>query len=116
MPARDPGAQYEQRRPPVPKLALDKIARYTAAIRKVWGAIMSTAVAEIEARIRSLSLADKTELIRTLIAELAGPADPDIERAWLEEAQRRHAEIVEGKVQPVRGERVFARLRSRLER
>ena len=37
---------------------------------------MSTIVAEIEARIRSLSLDDKTELIRALIAELDGPGAP----------------------------------------
>ncbi len=28
--------------------------------------------------------------IRLLIAELDAPADADVERAWLEEAQRRH--------------------------
>jgi len=44
---------------------------------------MSTVVAEIEAKIRSLSFEDKTELIRALIAELDGPADADVERAWL---------------------------------
>lgn len=77
---------------------------------------MSTVVAEIEAKIRSLSREDKTELLRTLIAELDGPSDPSVERLWLEEAQRRHREVVEGKVQPVPGERVFANLRSRLER
>jgi len=77
---------------------------------------MSTVVAEIEAKIRSLSLEDKTELIRALIAELDGPADPDAERAWLEEAQRRHRGIIEGKVQPVPGERVFENLRARLKR
>ncbi len=77
---------------------------------------MSSDVAEIEAKIRSLTLKDKTELIRTLIAELDGPADPDVERAWLEEAQRRYREVVEGKVQPVPGERVFANLRARLGR
>jgi len=77
---------------------------------------MSTDVAEIEAKIRSLTLKDKTELIRTLIAELYGLADPDVERVWLEEAQRRYREVVEGKVQPVPGERVFANLRARLHR
>ncbi len=77
---------------------------------------MSTAVAEIEARIRALSLEDKTDLIRSLIAELDGPADAGVEAAWLEEAQRRHREIVEGKVQPIPGERVFANLRARLKR
>ena len=77
---------------------------------------MSTAVAEIEAKIRSLSVEDRNQLIRALIAELDGPSDDGVERAWLEEAQRRHREVVDGKVQPVPGERVFANLRSRLER
>ena len=77
---------------------------------------MSTDVAEIEAKIRLLSLADKTELIRALIAELDGPAEADVERAWLEEAQRRHREVVDGKVKPVPGERVFENRRSRLKK
>ena len=51
-----------------------------------------------------------------LIAELDGPADTGVEAAWLEEAQRRHREIVEGKVRPVPGEHVFANLRARLKR
>lgn len=77
---------------------------------------MSTAVAEIEAKIRSLSHEDKTELIRALIAELDAPADADVERLWLEEARKRHQELVDGKVQPVPGERVFENLHSRLKR
>ncbi len=77
---------------------------------------MSTVVVEIEAKIRALSLEDKADLIRSLIAELDGPADPDVEIAWLKEAQRRHREVVEGKVQPIPGERVFANLRARLKR
>ena len=77
---------------------------------------MSTAAAEIEAKIRELSLDEKTDLIRSLIAELDGPADAGVEAAWLEEAQRRHQEVVEGKVRPVPGERVFANLRARLKR
>ena len=56
---------------------------------------MSTNVAEIEAKIRSLTFEDKTELIRFLIADLDGPADADVESAWVVEAQRRHREIVE---------------------
>ena len=76
---------------------------------------MSTNVAEIEAKIRSLTFEDKTELIRFLIADLDGPADADVERAWLLEAQRRHREIVEGKVEPVPAQRVFRNLRARLK-
>lgn len=73
-------------------------------------------VAEIEARIRALSTEEKAELIRALIADLDGPADADVESAWLEEAKRRHREIVEGKVKTVPGDRVFENLRSRLKR
>ncbi|MBI4206744.1 MAG: addiction module protein [Betaproteobacteria bacterium] len=77
---------------------------------------MSTAVAEIEARIRELSREDKADLVRSLIADLDGPPDADVERAWLEEAKRRHREIAEGKVQPVSGEKVFANLHARLKK
>lgn len=77
---------------------------------------MSTDVAEIEAKIRSLSHEDRTELLRALIADLDGPAEADVEQAWLEEAQRRHREVVEGKVKAVPGTRVFENLRSRLKR
>lgn len=77
---------------------------------------MSTDVAEIEAKIRMLSREDKTDLIRALIAELDGPAEVDVERGWLEEAQRRYREVVDGKVKPVPGERVFENLRSRLKK
>jgi putative addiction module component (TIGR02574 family) len=77
---------------------------------------MSSEVAELEAKIRSLSEDDKVGLIRALIAELDGPPDADAEHAWVQEAQKRHREIVDGKVQPVPGERVFENLRSRLKR
>ena len=75
---------------------------------------MSTDVTEIEAKIRSLSLEDKTELLRVLIAEIDGSADADVESAWLTEAQRRYREVREGKVKPVSGEGVFENVRSRL--
>ncbi len=76
---------------------------------------MSTAVAAIEAQIRALSPEDKADLVRSLIADLDGPSDEAVQRAWLEEAQRRYLEVVEGKVQPVPAERVFANLRARLK-
>jgi hypothetical protein len=75
---------------------------------------MARAVKDIEQDIRTLSLEDKVELLRALIAELDMPADPDVERAWLETAQRRYRELVEGKVRGVPGPLVFERLRARL--
>ena len=77
---------------------------------------MTTDIAEIAAQIRSLSREEKTGLVRELISELDGPADVDVERAWLEEAQRRHRDIVKGEIQPVPGTRVFEDLRQRLKR
>jgi len=77
---------------------------------------MAHAVERIEEEIRSLTAAQKVALIRSLIAELDAPADADAERAWLEESQRRHRELVEGAVKGVPGERVFEKLRSRLRR
>lgn len=76
---------------------------------------MSTAVADIEARIRALSPEDRVDLVRSLIADLDGPSDEAVQRAWLEEAQRRYREVVEAKVEPVPAERVFAKLRGRLK-
>ncbi len=77
---------------------------------------MTANVAEIEAKIRALSLEDKTELIRSLISELDGPADADVERAWALEAERRHREIVEGKVKTIPAQQVFQSLRARLKK
>lgn len=77
---------------------------------------MSTIVAEIEAKFRALSVGDKAEVLQSLLAELDGPVDLDVESAWLVEAQRRHREIVEGKVQPIPAGEVFANLRARLKK
>ena len=75
---------------------------------------MARPVQELESDIRALSREDKVDLLRSLIAELDAPADPNVERAWLETAQRRYREIVDGRVKGVPGPLVFARLRTRL--
>jgi hypothetical protein len=75
---------------------------------------MARAVKDIEREIRELSSEDKVGLIRALIADLDGPADANVERAWLETSQRRYRELVEGKVKGVPGPLVFERLRKRL--
>jgi putative addiction module component (TIGR02574 family) len=77
---------------------------------------MSALVAEIEAKIRSLSQEDRVTLIRALIGELDGPADADVEEAWLVEARRRRAELASGQVQGVAGHQVFENLYKRLRR
>lgn len=75
---------------------------------------MARAVRDIERDIRVLSAEDKVDLLRALIAELDTPTDPNAEHVWLETAQRRYRELVEGKVKGVPGSLVFERLRTHL--
>ena len=75
---------------------------------------MARTIEKIEKEIRSLSAVGKAQLLRSLKTDLDAPSDDDVEQAWLEEAQRRHRELVEGKVKGVPGERVFENLQSRL--
>jgi hypothetical protein len=77
---------------------------------------MTTALEEIEAKIRSLKPEEKTELLRSLIAELDGPPDADVERTWLEVARKRHQELQDGKVKAVPAAQVFKKARSQLKR
>jgi hypothetical protein len=56
---------------------------------------MSGEIAELEARIQALSVEERVELMRILIADLDGVADANVESAWLEEAQRRQQQLTE---------------------
>ncbi len=75
---------------------------------------MAKVVVKIEQQIRELRPKDKISLLRSLIGELDGPADSNVELAWLETSQRRYRELVEGKVKGIPGPLVFERLRARL--
>jgi len=77
---------------------------------------MATVVEEIEARIRSLNVAEKTELLRSLIADLDGPPQSDVSDQWMATARRRYREIAEGRVEAVPADRVFDKVRARLKR
>ena len=54
---------------------------------------MARAVEKIEEEIRALAPAEQERLLRTLLEELEGPTDPDVERAWLAEVQHRSREL-----------------------
>lgn len=77
---------------------------------------MAIALKEIEAKIRSLKPEERTELLRSLIAELDGPPETGVARAWLEVARTRQREIAGGKVRTVAAKRVFEKVRARLKR
>ncbi len=75
---------------------------------------MARSVADIEKDIRALTPNERLDLLKSLIRELDVAAEPNVEKLWLVEAQRRYRELVEGKVKGVPGHLVFERLRSRL--
>jgi putative addiction module component (TIGR02574 family) len=77
---------------------------------------MVRAVSEIEREIRALGPDDQEHLLRALLEELDGPPDPDVEQAWLEEAQRRSRELDTGVVKPIPAEEVIAKARAELKR
>lgn len=75
---------------------------------------MARAITDIENDIRALSVDEKLELLRSLLRDLDGPAEADVEKAWLVESQRRYRELVGGSLKGIPGHLVFERLRSRL--
>ena len=77
---------------------------------------MARAVSEIEREIRGLERDDQEQLLRALLEELDGPPDPNVERAWLEEAQRRSRELDAGAVDTIPADEVFAKARDQLKR
>jgi len=77
---------------------------------------MAKTIEDIENEIRSLSANDRMQLLRDLIADLDGSMDEDVEKTWLEEAERRYKQLKEGKVELIPAEEVFAQARARLKR
>lgn len=76
---------------------------------------MARKVEEIEREIRSLSDDERNHLLRDLVADLDGNPDLEVEKAWLEEAQRRLRELQQGDVEALSAEEVFESARDRLK-
>ena len=73
---------------------------------------MAMTVEELELAAAGLSDQDRIELAERLVAS-AGP-DPEIQRAWMIEAERRWQEIQTGQVEPIPAEQALADIRTRL--
>ena len=71
-------------------------------------------IEELEEELLKLSGPEKKQLLMRLIADLDDDRDEDVERAWLEEAQRRYKEMKDGVVQGIPGKDAIARARERL--
>ena len=77
--------------------------------------MVARAIADIERDISELSAADRTRLLRGLIADLDAPADADVDEAWTREARQRLTEIHAGTAETVPGQQVLNEARSRLK-
>lgn len=75
---------------------------------------MNTHLEVLEAEALKLAPADRSHLLGRLIASL--DLDPEVEEAWVLEADRREAELESGAAVAVPGQEAIARLRTRLAR
>ncbi len=68
--------------------------------------------AEIIHEAKSLPVEERTMVVDSLLRTLNTP-DPEIDRQWAAVAKRRLEELRSGRVNPVPGEEVFAKIRQR---
>lgn len=73
---------------------------------------MPAPVHDLEAEVLSLPADDRARLLERLIASFE-PQSPT-QRAWLQAAQRRQADVKAGAVAMVQGDEALARVRARL--
>lgn len=75
---------------------------------------MSTHFDDIEKQARLLPLKQKAALARVLFEELDQAVDADVERLWIEGAQRRYDACLKGELEALEGDDVMNRARSRV--
>lgn len=68
--------------------------------------------AEIIRDAESLPVEERTVVVDSLLRSL-NPPDPDIDRKWAAAAKRRLEDLRSGRVKPIPGEKVFAKIRQR---
>ncbi len=59
---------------------------------------------------------ERASLVEKLLQSLNLPTEAEINRLWVEEAERRVSQIEAGKVELIPGEQVFARIRAKYQR
>jgi Putative addiction module component len=75
---------------------------------------MATTFEDLEKQARALSPKEKAALAHVLIEDLEVSSDPDAERLWVEEAQRRYEAFLAGDISALPGDEVMKRARARL--
>jgi putative addiction module component (TIGR02574 family) len=74
---------------------------------------MARTLDEVRQAVNELSPEDREILAIELGLEME-KVDPEIEKAWIEEAKRRWKEFEEGKVEGIPAEEVFTRVKQKL--
>jgi len=74
---------------------------------------MSMNVETLEAEALHLPPGERARLVERLIASL--DADPEVEKAWAAEVERRQAQVESGEVALVSGPKVLARLKAEFQ-
>ena len=64
---------------------------------------------QLTKEVMNLSLEERAELAQRLLVSLDEPPPSEIERLWMQEAERRLKKLREGKVQGIPSEDVFRR-------
>lgn len=75
---------------------------------------MSSNVKEIEGKALRLLPHERAQLAEHLIHSLDKEEDPNAEKLWIEEAERRYREYKEGRVKTKPAEEVFKEARAKL--
>ena len=68
----------------------------------------------LESKALSLPRRERARLAQRLISSLDPEVDADVEKLWLEEAERRLAELKSGKIAGIPAEKVIRKVRSTL--
>jgi putative addiction module component (TIGR02574 family) len=87
-------------------------AAFDASARTDYIIGMSSAADRLEQEIKSLPDLEKVRLVESILADLEKP-DPEIDRIWAEEAQKRWAAYKAGKISTVSYEEVMSRHRKK---
>jgi len=58
---------------------------------------------------------ERASLVEKLLQSLNLPTEAEVNRLWVEEAERRVSQIEAGKVELIPGEQVFARIRAKYQ-
>ena len=75
---------------------------------------MTKPARELESRALKLPRRERARLAQRLITSLDSEVDGDVDKLWLQEAERRLAELKSGKVTGIPAEKVIRKARSSL--